>query len=266
MYLGLGLALSSGQRASAPAFSPLDLPGLVGWYDFSDSAYHSGVLAANGETITSVNDKSANNLDLGDYGAPTFVASGINGKGSAQFSTGTSMWVGNALNTSACHIFIVCQGGTAGKDVFGTNGTGAPDILLQLGTGPAAKCHYWGDAGLFSNTAASVIDTGSPYILEHIVDATHVRAKSTPDGTEISVAITGTRTTTAQSIVVGSRAEGGGGDSFDGMIGEVIVCAGTDLSVGERASAIAYLTAEWLTPSTSNAGLAMGLTGLTYSA
>lgn len=232
--------LHAGKQTSGSIFSPLDLPGLVGWWDPSELAL------ANGANVTDLVDQSTKGNDLEDYGAPTFVASGINGLGSIQFTSDKSLWKDACVEISRSHLFVVCKGGTAGKDVWGSNGTGTGDILLQLGTGPAAKCHYWGDAGLFSDTAASVINTGAPYILEHIVDATHVRAKSTPDGVEKSVSITGTRPTALQAITMGSRAGGGGGDSFDGMIGEAILCSGTDLAAGERADAIAYLTGKWL--------------------
>jgi hypothetical protein len=265
MYLGLGLSISTRQGgASVPAFSPLDLPNLFGWWDASDSCYTAGSPSTNGQNINQLRDKSVNARHLVDFNAPTYTAAGINGKGSIQFAATKSLW-SNAgiLNTSNCHLFVVCKDGAVGKDVFGTDGTTIPDILLQLGTGPAAKCHYWGDSGLFSNTAASTITLASPYILEHVVDSTSVRAKSHPGGTEIAVTITGGRTTTAQAVVLGSRAAGGSADSFTGLIGEAILCAGSDLSAGNRASVVSYLTTKWLTAST--AGNAMGVLGLTYS-
>jgi hypothetical protein len=246
------------QTSGAPAFSPLDLPGLVGWWDPSLLAL------SNGANVTTLEDQSANGNDLAAGTAPTFLASGINGLGSLTMGPGTLYKASMVDYGTNHHIFAVVRATTwEYKDLLGS-GTSAGDILVQTDSSKKPKSYYWATGADMEVLGGTAMTDDTPYIIEHILTATQLKSKSTPDGTEGAVASAGTRPTGLKQFVLGGRASGS--PSFVGTIGEVILCAGTDLAAGERADAITYLTDKWLTPSTSNAGMAIGLMGLTYSA
>jgi hypothetical protein len=240
-------ALSATGAVTAPAFSPADLPGLVGWWDASDLAT---ITAAGGKVSQWANKKA---------GGPAATQ----GTGTAQPATGTRTLNGlNTLDFSGASQSLAlasnpCAGAPAGTALYvvaldADPGAGG-GVLGGWGT-PGSGSHFpYTDGNIydtFGSTTQKVVGNPVPSLVNpHVYSVVSAAGdwRAYLDGASLF-------TTAANAVGWGStltsvgRADDHSAAFFlDGRIAEIIVCAGA-LSTADRQAAEAYLKAKWATP------------------
>lgn len=230
--------------AAAGGFTPLDLPNLVGWYDFSDT----GSLTVDGSNrISQINDLSgaADHLTQAtEANMPTANAATINSLHAGRFTTAqslsnTSFTACNTNNTTI--LMVVLATDTDLNQQFCRTYDGSGNNIMRCGhtNGNAARqiMDFFGSdlIGTASVVAASCQVTfygGSTNVRRIYVNGA-LDANSTAGGSSS-----------------GSRFQighGGGTLTAPGDYGEFIVC-NTALSDADREAAEDYLKAKWGTP------------------
>ena len=101
--------------ATAAHFSPMDITGITLWLDGADPA-GTGVLPANGATVSTWVDKSGNGLTVSAASSqPTYVTNAANGLGTVAFNGTQSLSAGTVTgtkligNTGSCAIYVVVR-------------------------------------------------------------------------------------------------------------------------------------------------------------
>lgn len=273
------IAYTTGKGGGPPAFSPLQLPGLNLWLDASD---RSTITVLPGNLVSQWFDKSPNAYTYHQgipSRQPSYVASGINGRGSISCTS-------NATGSNATAMFDVWQAGNAHVLASGSAGWYCY-VVFQPGDSSAQDNKY----DLIGFAMGPNLATYSPVLQldssasfqgvffggsESVWEVPRVQGATFPINTPVSIGFqssagvgsTGTmsaylngvsQTVTATAADPGAYAPANhsplgynsvpygdhlSGQGFNGYIAEVIV-GSTALSAEDTANLAAYLTAKW---------------------
>jgi len=234
--------------ANISPFSPLKLPGLKGWWDFSDS---STITKDGADRVSAVNDKSGNGKTiLQAIGAdqPLWVSGVQNGLDVLRFNSSNTEFMASpaAVQVNDHHdLFVVAKTDLIGsfRDLIGngTTSVGTSAILLMCSTNiNTSRAHYWGNGALTTVDSNATNSTNWKQYNQGLSDTNlFIRISAAADNTVLRL---GTYPNTSQPIYVGWR--GSSTAWFDGDMGEVIIFD-EYLSADNRALIENYLTVKW---------------------
>lgn len=217
-------------RPPAGAWSPLDLPSLVAWYDASDTA----TITSSGGAVSQWDDKSGNGYHLTQAtGAmkPTTGSTTQNGLNTVSFD-GTDLIANTSISlTQPNMVIIVCKFAASNAFVFDEDSGNSPRQILNRSSNWRLFAGAYADSGMAVDTAW------------HVFSCLFNGASSQlwVDGTGSGAINPGTENMTGMAF--------GGANSlpFTGEIGEFVACD-PDLSAGDRQAAEAALSTKWGTP------------------
>lgn len=246
--VGIKLGRFFGADAGGGRFTPDEVTGLIGYYDFSDLATlfqdtaRTTPVTTDAQTIKGVTDKSGQGNHLSNATGVTYKAAIQNGKSVARLN-GSTQWLGNAAPTG-----MVASGLTA---FFVGTRTGSPvgGVMVNVFSGSVEL--RWDGAGtsqqITVNTGGGAVTTPSTVSGWHVTAA---RWDYANDHSEIFLdgaqAATGSDNTavTPNVIHVGAR---NGANFLAGDCGAVLVYAGAKTS-GDVVAVTAFLKGVWGTP------------------
>jgi len=241
---------------AAGGFNPKTISGLLGWWDFSDTALmgptSSGVgSVSNNGPVKYVADKSGNGIHMtqsgADSAAPTLISSGQNGRAVLGFDGGDSLTASHTITLTGETVFQVIRmasGATSfarsfsqsdsGED-FSTSGHYIP-ILRSVSQ--AAIASFAGGTSL----AVNVVTIGNMFIAssQHTGSVISNRVNG---GTAATALNTLNKTFTRFSIGNGIGATGGSAFWQD-RICETVVYS-RSLTDAERVSVTRWLGTKW---------------------
>lgn len=230
----------------ATKFSPLFVPGILGWWDFADPSQlytDAGVtlVSSDGQTVQQVNDKSGNGVALGQSGAgarPTYKVNILNGKSVLRFDGGdvlftssptiTTPFAGDSLPLSVL-IVTTTSALASNPAAWGASRSSntTPFFFLQSRSGGVLRVDKRDDASTerFFDSAGSLIVQGTYSILSMISSATTAKtyANGSAGGTDGGTWADPT-TSTIDRFAVGDFLQGGSATlPLTGDVAEVIV-------------------------------------------
>lgn len=247
---GLPLAMRHVGRQATAAFSPLDLTGVMGWYDSSDitglwkDTARTSAVTADGDIVKGVTDKSGagNHLSEATNG-PTYKTGIQNGLSVLRFDGVNDIIAktGITWGTSPT-IFIAFNKRSAINASTMT--------ALELGNGflncqgvVDATRWYW----LRNEAAANVVITGATV-------AAHVVSIAYTSNAQLDIYVDGVSGASFDPLNIsgagriGLGANAGVTTPSDIDVFEVIACNGAALTASARQAGEAYLKARWATP------------------
>jgi hypothetical protein len=244
------------------AWSPLDLPDLVAWYDASFGVYSDAgsTPIADTEEVVQWNDRSGNGYHLSrDVTGPTYNADGLNGLPTMHYVANSALkTVTNAVQTSGSNVvscFAVLQLNSAslsfarlvtfladGQTTDYDNDFSVVPILRDNSN--ATLGGYFGAAKANQN-----ISYDTSYRFGTVADGTNMTSYLNLSATS-ATAMNGTLdmggpTNNQGTFYLGRSAhEDAGSDRFRGMISEVVICL-SDIGSDDRTALDAYLVSKW---------------------
>ena len=250
MMTAQSLALTALRGPGAPAFSPLDLPGLSSWWDISDPT----CVTVLSDKVAGVTDKSPNGRDLDQTGISRPDLITVGGMDMASFDgIDDSLRVG----TNAVHEFgsgdfmiaIVYRCGDTDRATLLNKGTGAK-IFIRINdtdVSPTGKARFDINDG---SSTATVLDSAKDYADDAVRLFTMRR-----DGNDLRAYENGVEMAASPTDITGF----GDTDSTDdlelgirltnqqpmaGEVGEVVIVKGS-ITAADLARLHSYLNSKW---------------------
>jgi hypothetical protein len=237
--------------AAAGGFSPLDLPDLVAWWDFSDTA----TITASSGAVSAVTDKSGNGWDLAQATAANKPVTGtrtINSLNTLDFFASSPVecdWMAPSATimsgvTAATALYVMANDSDGGMGDPGGNGA----VLCHWGVATGDHEPYT-DSNVYHGWGSTARkSTGNPTPALTTPRQITIVSKSggwryAIDGTDHFT--TGTNTVGwAGTPKIGSNTTSGNNFCFDGRVGEIIICS-SELTGGDLTDAQDYLQVKW---------------------
>lgn len=239
-------------------FTPKSVPGLFGWWDFSDSA----TVTLSGSSITAVADKSGNGRNATQGSAnnqPTLATAAKNGRNAADFD-GTNDALDAAVGSTqftAMTVFAVVNadaagGGSLGR-IYDRASQGSNLHRNNANTAIAFTAPWTSATGNQTQRSAASSFPLSTWLLVGVrytggtITETDIqprisRASNTASLTGVSSGFAVSQSTT---LNIGNRDAANGYDrGWDGKIGELIIYSAS-LSDSQVAAVEAYLASKW---------------------
>jgi hypothetical protein len=225
------------------SFSPVNINGLVAWYDGKDPL-NTGTAPTNNSTVTVWYDKSGNNFNLiQNGGTPIYNKSLIAGNPGLDFTNGSDIYIPGIQRSSNITMFWV---GLVKSTIFNNgvlfwHGNGTNDAVLQKVPGAS-------NIGWYTNNVATSVPIlyDSPVIFSCTMqNGTNMFIQKT----DLSGTVTNSSTQTS-SITPGSAANldiagtSPGGQIINSYIGEILYYH-TVLTVPQRQLIEGYLAWKW---------------------
>ena len=198
-----------------PVSVPVNITGLVGWFDASNLAS----LSQTQGNITQWNNMSGNGFHLTNTSTvkPQTGTATINGKNVAVFNSNIIYNPNSIVNYYQHTIIIVSTIGTAGRDIYGSGGVVAGNVMFMT-IGSVYRAHSWRtgnnnvkDSVFAHNTAVSIrIQRVSATILDIIENGNGKIGTFAAGGTDPAVSkgiFIGSRSTDTTAAFIGSIAE-----------------------------------------------------------
>lgn len=237
------------KRAYGKSFvpNPLNFGGSCAlWLDAQDETS----LIKSGSDITAWNDKSGNDRNFTAYGAPQYVADGINGKSAASCQGGNKYFqrTGLVLNpTSDMTLYIVHQHTTVSADqnIFnqylgsGSEANFACELLIS-----DHKIFFYNYPPGGYTIAPTELGINIPYIysIRHDIGSTN---KAQINGFTVGTATAATFSgTTPVYTLIGTRKNPSIIRAFEGLYGEIVAFNGV-LSQAQHQLMLKYLKNHW---------------------
>ena len=227
-----------------PVSVPVNISGLVGWFDASNLAS----LSQTQGNITQWNNMAGNGFHLTNTSTvkPQTGTTTINGKNVAVFNGNVIFNDGAIVNYYQHTIIIVSSIGTIGKDMYGSGGVVAGDVLFNVNASGATgtyRSHSWrtGDANIKDSvfTAATTVS-----IRIQRVSASTVNIIENGNGKIGTFAAGGTDPAVSRGIFIGGRNLVTTSAYYVGSIAEVLVY-NRALSNSDLNTIGNYLGAKW---------------------
>jgi len=248
------------RRATAAAWSPLDLPGIALWLDASDAA----TITSSGGVVSAWADKSGTGRNAGldpSAAGPQTEAATQNGKNVLTFgaaSTPKCLTLGSKyiFDDSAMSLWVAAQatGGSGDNFVldFGLFVSAGWGMYINPGMFGAYKGTRYDNAGTYSAAGAFGLQmqAGTPGFVRKYFGGTTVRNTSVNPLSgfgDAQIDESATRMAGSGPMTIGyqSKTASQAGRYFIGNIFEMLVVAGTVPSDENRALIVAYLTEKW---------------------
>lgn len=217
-------------------FSPLDVPGLVAWYDAADTS----TITHSGGAVSEWRDKSGNGYHLTQATGsqqPTTGTATINGRNVMRFVSNDFMQMAsNATWMTSYTVAVIVQVDAAAENWW----AGIDTCSLHLGHQNSTNVyvgHYGNDQG-YTHTV-----TTTPKI--HIASYTKPGSRWVTNGSLIGSSGTAPSAdpNTGGKFQVG-RGHSCGGGFLTGNLGEVVVCS-PNIGTSDEAALTAYLNSKW---------------------
>lgn len=238
------MVITRGSGGGGAAFSPLDITGLAGWYDFSDiatlftDAARTIPVTADGDAIGACDDKSGNTRHATQATAgakPTYKAGIKNQLSIGRFDGGDQLKTANFGLTQPTTVVMVYQMTTFVSLRYVIDGLPDPNKMAILSNTVSSASRYNAGTTRIVTGGLSVASFGLLTVLFSGASS-YYRL----NGSELDAGNVGT--TAANGITLGNNPYGTAG--FTGDIAEVVIYS-TALSTGDRGSLEAYLNGKW---------------------
>jgi hypothetical protein len=244
---------------SGGPFNPLDLPGLKGWWDLSDTSLlfsDFGItnITTDGELIAQANDKSGlgNNLTSPPVNRPIWreTNANLNNLGSAYFSGGTKyLLIPNIPHVLPLYIFAVMdKTPQLGGERF---------LLTSVGTGQPTnrEISFWGSRQSVTQAEAISYADDRTAGLSRVITNTNVSPsiitfEILADGTPSirrapSYSVTGPPVIPPLTSMLALGGTTGSGNLVRGYTGELLICTGSVIPPEDLSSLTQCLNDKW---------------------
>lgn len=240
----------------AAVVTPLSIPTLTGWYDFSDIATlfqdtaRATPVTADAQLIGSVADKSGGGRHLARGGAagtePVYKAAIRNGRSISRWDSTKWMLSGTTFAADTEQTIIVVANNTGGTTLMspwsrsnntnnrftGNWNNSVNSLGAFFGTGAGSYSELWASATTGWVVVTTIVNNTGPISQVYGDRTLRSSATGTPS------VILGTQT------AIGSRQIGSLSNGFNSDIGEVLVFS-TALGTADRVAAETFLKARW---------------------
>lgn len=225
-------------RFGAPAFSPLDLPGLEGWFDAADAASRTVVSGK----VSQWSDKSGNAnhaTQTTDTRRYSVSAGGVNGLDAFTGSGDNNMSLKTYITPVSGLLYIFAVGGNTDASNGTVFGWSTSSTNYYLGLFPGAL--YNNSSGTYFQVAGlgSAATNGSINLMSCVCTGTGRTARFN--------AVSGSDSTVTTAPVTGLTGYNANPTGLTGTVCEMIVGVGA-LTAPQIAAVNGYLKAKWGTP------------------
>ena len=224
------------------AFSPSDIPGLLWWFDASDTGTITEALGV----VSQWDDKAGSNDVSQGTEANRPTTSTINGNASILFDGSNDVLFNNSVNlaTPDSTFFLVMTSlSDSGTHYMCTHNNGGANALFfrHVGTQLRSQHNATGDNSIPQLTGKPVINDSFAAIARHESNGTS--DIESDDGSSATDSVVGTLNTPMDEVFIGARTSTGT-NSYDGHIHEIGLYD-NKISDGDKTSLMDYLKAKW---------------------
>ena len=235
------------QNSLPTTFLPTQIPNLQGWYDAADPNA-TGIVPANGTTVTTWSDKSGNARTLGQsgsYALPTLTTNYINSLPSVNFTNTSGLITSAFAKSSNVSVFIVGNILAAPTAYYGTiwGHFVNHDNDIQLRRNANTMAISWHTNNDNNNTLLTAI-AGAPVLYSCTMSngtGMFMQQTTTSGTTTVSSTQALTWTAGSASVYVGLSESG---EPIQSYISEIVYYQSV-LSTGQRQAVEGYLAWKW---------------------
>jgi hypothetical protein len=235
------------QSSLPTSFLPTQIPNLQGWYDAADPNA-TGIVPANGTTVTTWSDKSGNSRTLGQsgsYALPTLTTNYINSLPSVNFTNTSGLITSAFAKSSNVSVFVVGNILAAPTAYYGTiwGHFVNHDNDIQLRRNANTMAISWHTNNDNNNTLLTAV-SGSPVLYScTMTNGTGMFMQQTTSTGTTTVSSTQSLSWTAgsASVYVGLSE---GGEPIQSYISEIVYYQSV-LTTGQRQAVEGYLAWKW---------------------